>query len=98
MHVEEESHERPWAWNSRRLTITLGITGSAQEGSFTNATLQHPENEPNLAFSIAVHVDVPADVTDEDALAEYLDGIFGDVVHEHPELHVEIQLGPENRY
>ena len=86
--------ERPWAFNSERLKITLGVPGDDQESSFMNATLQWTANDPELAFSIAVNVGVPADVVNEEQLATYLGGIFGDVVHEHPEVHVEIQLGP----
>jgi hypothetical protein len=85
----------PWAFNSERLHITGGIPGDAQEGSFMNATLQSTANDPNLEFSVAVHVEIPLQITSEERLMEYLGGIFGDVVHQHPELHVEIQLGPE---
>lgn len=92
-----ESGERGWHFNDGRLQITLGVPGDAQESSFMNATLQSTENEPNLEFSIAVHVEVPAAIKDEEALADYLGSIFGQIRHDHPELHVEIQLGPEGR-
>lgn len=84
----------PWAFNSERLRIFSGITGDAQEGGFMNATLQGTMNEPNLEFSVATHVEVPAQIVTEERLMEYLGGIFGAVVHQHPELHIEIQLGP----
>jgi len=84
--------ERPWAFNSEKLKITLGVPGDAQESSFMNATLQWTANDPELAFSIAVHLEVPADVVNEDRLATYLGNIFGDIVHTHPEVHVEIQI------
>ena len=86
--------ERGWHFNDSRLMLTLGVLGRDQEGSFMNATLQSTENEPSLAFSIAVHVEVPDEVTTEEGLAEYLGGIFGQIRHDHPELHVEIQIGP----
>lgn len=87
----------PWAFNSERLRIHGGICGDAQEGSFMNATLQSTGNEPNLEFSIAVHVEVPAEIVTEELLMDYLGGLFGQVVHAHRELHIEIQLGPEER-
>lgn len=90
-----EKGERGWHFNDGRLQITLGVPGNDQEGSFMNATLQSTENEPNLEFSVAVHVEVPGEIQDEEALAEYLGGIFGQIRHDHPELHIEIQLGPE---
>ena len=92
--VLQENIERDWAFNSERLKITLGVCGDAQEGSFTNATLQRTANDNDLEFSIAVHIEVPAKVNTQDELADYLGGIFGGVVHGWPQLHVEIQLGP----
>ena len=86
--------ERGWAFNGERLEITLGIPGNDQEGSFMNATLQDTGNDPNLEFSIAVHVEIPAEIKDEESLAEYLGGIFQHVVALHPMLHVEMQIGP----
>ena len=80
--------------NSERLKITLGLTADDQESNFMNATLQYTANDPELAFSIAVHIEVPVDVVDEDRLATYLGDIFDDIVHKHPEVHVEIQVGP----
>lgn len=85
--------ERGWAFNSGRLQITLGICGDAQEGGFMNATLQGTGKD-DLEFSIAVHVEVPDGVDTEEKLADYLGGIFGQIVHDHPELHVEMQIGP----
>lgn len=92
-----ETAEREWAFNSERLKITMGICGDAQEGSFMNATLQSTQNAPNLEFSVACHVEIPAHIKTEDALAHYLGGIFGDVIDRHPGLHFEIQLGPADR-
>lgn len=93
--------ERPWPFNSKALQITMGICGDAQESSFGNATLQSTQGpykadlgQKYLEFSIAVHVDVPKTVQGEDELARYLGGIFGDIVHRHPGLSVEIQIGP----
>lgn len=86
--------ERGWAFNSGRLQITLGIPGADQEGGFMNATLQSTGNKPELDFSIAIHVEVPSHVVTEEELADYLGGMFQQVVHEHPELHVEMQIGP----
>lgn len=89
--------ERPWAFNNERLKITLGISGADQESSFMNATLQDTANDPNLDFSIATHVEVPADITTEDDLAQYLGGIFGDIIDKHAGVHIEIQLGAARR-
>ena len=86
--TESGEGQRGWHFNNDRLRITLGITGNEQEGSFGNATLQDTGNDPRLEFSIAVHVEVPAEIKDEEALAEYLGGIFQHVVALHPMLHV----------
>ncbi len=59
-----------------------------------NATLQETANDPNLEFSIATFVEIPAFVRSEDSLAGWLGMIFDDFLHEHPEVHFEIQLGP----
>lgn len=84
----------PWASNSERLKIFGGIDGDAQESDFMNATLQSTANDPNLEFSIAVHVEIPAAIETQEQLMNFLGGIFGDVVYQHDGLHVEIQLGP----
>lgn len=91
--LEHENTVRSWAFNSERLNITLGICGNDQEGSFGNATLQGTGNDPALEFSVAVHVEVPADITNQEDLADYLGRMFGDIVHRWPVLHVEVQLG-----
>jgi len=95
MNQVTESPERPWEFNSERLRIFMGICGDDQESSFMNATLQSTDNDPNLEFSISTHVEIPAFVRSEESLAGWLGSIFGDVIHEHPELHFEIQIGPE---
>lgn len=87
------SDEWEWPFNSQRLKITGGICGDAQEGEFMNATLQGTGKD-DLEFSVAVHVEIPDEIDTEQKLADYLGRIFGDVVHQRPELHVEIQLGP----
>jgi hypothetical protein len=84
----------PWAYNSERLKIFGGITGDAQEGSFMNATLQSTGNDPNLEFSVAVHVEIPAAIETQEQLMNFLGGIFGEVIYQQDGLHVEIQLGP----
>lgn len=95
MEQATESPERPWHGNTERLKMFLGIPGNDQESSFTNATLQSTANDPNLEFSIAVHVEIPALVRSEESLAGWLNLIFEDFVYQHPEVHVEIQIGPE---
>lgn len=88
--------ERAWPYNSERLHIVMGISGDAQESGFMNATLQGTGNDPNLEFSVAVHVEIPSVIVTEDVLAAYLGAKFGDLL-DRPEgqgLHVEIQLGP----
>lgn len=92
--IDQQQGERGWAFNRDRLQITLGINGRSQEGSFANATLQGTGNDPELDFSIAIHVEVPSHITTEEALAEYLGGIFSQIVYDHPALHVEMQIGP----
>jgi len=92
-----ELKERLWPFNSERLQITLGIPGDHQEGSFMNATLQGTGNH-DLEFSVAVHVEIPERIKTQEQLADYLGHeIFGQVVHDNPALHVEIQLGPYGR-
>jgi len=90
-----EAPERPWPYNSERLRIFMGICGDAQESSFMNATLQSTANDPNLEFSIATYVEIPANITTETQLADFLGGIFGEVAYQNPRLHFEIQIGPE---
>jgi hypothetical protein len=92
---ELKTTERRWAHNSERLTITLGVPGDAQQSDFMNATLQTTGNDPNLEFSVAVHVEIPSHIVKEDQLAEYLGAIFAQVTNLQPALHVDIQLGPE---
>lgn len=79
---------------SERLEIESGWTGDEQETSFTNATLQSTGMDPDMEFSVAVHVECPAGVVTEGELFEYLHGLFSEVVHQFPRLHVEIKLGP----
>jgi hypothetical protein len=89
---------------SERLLIEGGITGSAQEGSFMNATLQAvgpiKDDEgkyvdPVLDMSIAVHVAVPEPFArDEADLHRYLRDLFGRLVREHPNIEIQIQTGP----
>ena len=62
-----------------------------------NATLQSTDNDPNLDFSISVHVEVPAHITTEEVLFDYLHGLFSQVVQVFPALHVNIKLGPFGR-
>lgn len=95
MNQATESPEHPWAFNSPRFKIFMGIPGDDQESSFMNATLQQSSGEPTLEFSIATHLDVPKYVRSEDSLANWLNMVFGDFVHEHPEVEIEIQIGPE---
>lgn len=59
-----------------------------------NATLQSTGMDPDMEFSIAVHVEVPAGVVTEGELFEFLHDLFGEVVRQFPLLHVEIKLGP----
>lgn len=89
-----ENSERPWAFNSERFQIHMGICGDDQESSFMNATLQRTDNDPDLEFSISTHVEIPAFIRSEEALAGWLGMIFGDFLYERPEVHIEIQLGP----
>ena len=90
----EETHEY-----GPNLTITSGVSGDDQESSFMNATLQHA-GDLGLEFSIAVHVNVPADVKDELDLHYYLRDLFAEAIHHtnsiygRDTLSVEIQLGP----
>lgn len=83
-----------WEHNSERLKMYLGIPGDEQESDFMNATLQETANDPNLEFSIATHVEIPALIRSERSLAGWLGMIFEDFIHEHPEVHIEIQIGP----
>jgi hypothetical protein len=79
---------------TERLDIEGGWTGNEQEAEFTNATLQSTGMDPDMEFSIAVHVECPAGVVTEGELFSYLHGLFGQVVQVFPSLHVEIKLGP----
>lgn len=86
--------ERGWSFNRDRLELTLGIDGKAQASDFMNATLQSACDH-TLDFSVAVHVSVPDTVDpSEEALADFLGGIFAQIVADHPELSVQIQIGP----
>jgi hypothetical protein len=80
--------------SSERLDIEDGWTGNEQQASFANATLQSTGNDPNMEFSVAVHVEIPASIKSQDQLFGYLHGLFGQVVQVFPSLHVEIKLGP----
>jgi hypothetical protein len=80
---------------SKRLVITTGICGADQESSFMNATLQSAgkgeDGKFALDFSIATHVDVPADINTEEDLRDYLHHLFSDA---HETVSFEIQIGP----
>lgn len=88
---------------SAPIEIRTGVSGEAQESSFMNATLQSVERTgadgkpelADLAFSIAVYVDVDGDnITSEDALASHLRDVLAPLVAQ-PGVKVEIELGPE---
>jgi len=60
-----------------------------------NATLQGAGEK--LAFSVAVHVEVPEEAhTSERALADYLRGLFERVFAAEENVTVEVEVGPEN--
>lgn len=80
---------------SEWLSITTGVPGTDQEGSFMNATLQDVD-DVGLSFSVAVHVGIPAGIETEEALRDHLRRVFETAIEATggSTLAVEIQLGP----
>lgn len=76
------------------LEFELGVLASDQESAFMNATLQPAPG--GIAFSVAVYVDVPAEWTGEEAVAEYLRGLLSELAG-RPNVQVQVQIGPEDR-
>lgn len=76
-----------WLW------IEDGISAGDQESSFMNATLQDVADY-DLSFSVATHIGIPADVTDEERLRNYLAMILQRVTDLGLGIAFEVQLGP----
>lgn len=79
---------------SEWLRIATGITGDAQQSDFMNGTLQSAGIESALEFTVQTFVGVPASVTTEAELRDYLRSVFGQVEALGLDLAFDIQIGP----
>ena len=70
--------------SSERLDIEDGWSGNQQEAEFMNATLQSTATDPDMEFSVAVHVEIPARIDSEAKLFGYLYGVFDQVTQKFP--------------
>ena len=74
------------------LVIERDVDGDSQQSSFQNATLQN--GPPGYEFSIAVSLDVPRSVHDQDTLEAFIKDTLGFVAL-HPYVTIHVQMGPE---
>lgn len=81
--------------HSEWLAIETGVTGNAQESDFMNGTLQGTgSGEDDFEFTVQTHIGIPASVTTEEALAEYLADVLGKVTALNLGIAFDVQVGP----